>query len=495
MNNINRTQLIFWTVALVLVFYRLIIALNWHFQFADEDQFILWQATKDFTEGKIMEPRFYGQNYNSTIEALFAAPLYTIGIPIWVALPLVSMLFIVSSFVYFALLVSRKKGFEWGIVFLCIAFLLPLHYDVVTQMPRGFVTGIVVLTPFFYLLVFPENNKKLGLWIFVPIAYSINQNILFLVLPFIVYYFFTFRENHFKMVFYLVIGYLISLPLDLFYVLHPEYKLHGYELKVDWGLLQKGLTHLDDLYADVMPLFWNQGWMFFVLMVLFFYGYARKKNRIKCLSIAVLVIFILATLCLTKTHDGYASVYFSLSRTALVFPFVLMWFLLDFVPAQWKAKYALVFGLPVVCLVLKCVQFEEFKEKEIKNSRVVSVWSVGEIQKHTERFQKLVKRYKPQVVLVENSFNAKIYAYASTVLCADFPPVVLPVYERRTALMKEVCRSKYNRIMRVELFKPLDSLHTWKRIQTPYDIFYLRENNGFKMRQFFRKEGIAVRPI
>ncbi len=66
---------VFWLgLCLLLLLHRWNVLHEFGFQYPDSDQAIMWQGAVDFAQGIFHEPRFYGQDYNTMIESLFAVP-------------------------------------------------------------------------------------------------------------------------------------------------------------------------------------------------------------------------------------------------------------------------------------------------------------------------------------------------------------------------------------------------------------------------------------
>lgn len=64
----------------------------------DQDQALLWQTALDYASGVFREPRFYGQDYNTALEALLSVPLVRCGVPVYFAVPIITaVLFLVPD--------------------------------------------------------------------------------------------------------------------------------------------------------------------------------------------------------------------------------------------------------------------------------------------------------------------------------------------------------------------------------------------------------------
>src|SRR4051812_10922725 len=62
-------------MVILLLRNRLELGRTFLFRYSDEDQTLLWYASNDLSHGRIPEPCFYGQSYNSCLEGYLATPL------------------------------------------------------------------------------------------------------------------------------------------------------------------------------------------------------------------------------------------------------------------------------------------------------------------------------------------------------------------------------------------------------------------------------------
>ena len=75
-------DLLFWSFIALALYLRLWIHYNINLRIVDSDQMYLWLGVRDFSMGHFYEARYYGQNYNTFMEALFAVPLYLCGLKV-----------------------------------------------------------------------------------------------------------------------------------------------------------------------------------------------------------------------------------------------------------------------------------------------------------------------------------------------------------------------------------------------------------------------------
>ena len=69
------TELVaFIIVSIIVLAYRAWLLHIFGFVYTDSDQTIMWIGAKHYSQGLFYEPRFYGQAYNTMLEALLAVP-------------------------------------------------------------------------------------------------------------------------------------------------------------------------------------------------------------------------------------------------------------------------------------------------------------------------------------------------------------------------------------------------------------------------------------
>ena len=139
-------QLLIYSVLFVLVIVdRYFILEKFAWVYTDSDQSIMWAGLSDYSNGIFKEPRFYGQNYNTFLEAFLAVPLFERGIRPNVALPLITSFLALLPFVILSLFTLLKKSnLIMSLLILAMPLMLPVSYGMLTSMPRGFVTGIAI---------------------------------------------------------------------------------------------------------------------------------------------------------------------------------------------------------------------------------------------------------------------------------------------------------------------------------------------------------------
>ena len=298
------------------------------FEVIDNDQPIMWLAAANFSNFSFHEPCYYGQDYNTLLEGFLAVPLLWAKIPIPIAVPLVSCLLSIGSFLLLAAIAIRKKLYRIALVISFIPFLLPLEYWIISFMPRGFVPGIFLASIACYCLIIFKNKKGIFFWAFFSaLAVTVTANAVIFIFPIGLYAVLNYYR---KSSFYIVTvagaisGSIYQIASYLFYRSNPEYIIHpSWPLTFSLSKLWDGLCHMDKHYEWVTPIF-NHGSI--VLIILFIILIAALIHRKKYKAAIVILsgfALMLITLGIPKVHDADYSVYFSYERFYLAAPHIL----------------------------------------------------------------------------------------------------------------------------------------------------------------------------
>jgi hypothetical protein len=160
---------------LLVVLLWMLVADRWRlcteflFKWTDEDQAIMWYGAWELMHGRVHEPCFFGQAYNSVLEGWLAIPLLWAGVRFAVAVPLVTVGLGLLPFLMLAWAGWRRNQPVAAGVALAVPLVLPTRYAMMTGMPRGFVTGVAVGSVAAVLLL-PPAVRRAPMWWQVGLA-------------------------------------------------------------------------------------------------------------------------------------------------------------------------------------------------------------------------------------------------------------------------------------------------------------------------------------
>ncbi len=372
-----------------LLFYdRYLLCKQYLFRYTDEDQAIMWYAAHELLNGRLHEPCFFGQDYNSCLEGYLAVPLIGMHVPYNVAVPLVTVILGLLPFLLLALVAWRRGHSLVAAAALLVPLLMPVRYSIITGIPRGFVTGIALSIIPAILLLPPAPRRMRGTgdgqepllqpeakprWltrtrpalryffaaVTAVVALQINPNCSIFLVPVAVYALLTtWREWRFWVCG--LAGLIAAAPYPLYvyqfyYLQHPDYVayLRGVNYEWDYRYFNTFFNQYiaprtgdtpSPVLMDLVPLPIS-GVAAPAFMALAFAGVAglllvRRRSAAVAAAIAgAAFVFITFGYDRVRTYNGNNSASFPYCRMYLALPVVFVWLLFLVNHAPW-AKFA-----------------------------------------------------------------------------------------------------------------------------------------------------------
>ncbi|MCX6272299.1 MAG: hypothetical protein NTU44_13995 [Bacteroidetes bacterium] len=447
--------------ALCLILDRWLFLNQYSFQWVCSDQMIFWQGAHDYMHGIFHEPYFYGQNYNFMLEALLAVPMLAGGLPYATAMALTTSLLALLPFIVFSLILYRRSYIVEALFVLSLPVLLPVDYELLSSLTRGFVTGLAVCGFLAYCLISPGLKRN---WILFggisALAFILNPNSLVVVFPVAV---FIFLSNYRQPAFYLwtLVAALPVLSIEyfakLFYIRHPAYNVGGmWAFDFRFARVFHNLGHLDDFFAYLSPVIWFWGWFPLVIILLCGIWLMRYDWR-KAASLIAGVIFAIALTGINKVNDSLGTIFLHSSRMFLGLPLFLGLAFL-FVRKYMKisderfAKPLMLITLVVftikVSLYKPVIQYHTKKE----NFEAVAVRKVDSVKKDCDDLYEIAKKNDIGLVVFLPDYRYNIPSleysnYGCPLLIRHFPHTVINVYEKRTWVFEYEKQAVYKNIL------------------------------------------------
>jgi hypothetical protein len=458
---------------------RIVGVLVYNLRFGDSDQTIMWNMAKEMMDGLFYSFTFYGQSYNIVLEVFLALPLLKMGLSYPLSFAIVTSSLAILPYGILSSLYRKKMGDLAGLIPLLALLLMPPEFLMLSSISRGFVQGIALSSIALYCWAGVEHKAGAIIAGFLlPLAVLCNPNSI-LFLP-IFLFFFRADLNRILLTF---TGMLMSLPLVYWHVrwwqLHPEKIMHpapGTELSTEYAWMV--LTHLDDYFNHITPLFWRAAWLlipfFFVLLILLI----RKSEWPGKIAALAWVIGLTASVFIYKTTDATSSIYFSGGRMYLAWPLILIAVLLQSLPNLLTEKW-MKFGILGVCgvFLLKTALLPFF----IRNHHQHHTNAIVHVFPHKELWHQclVVKAISDitQANLIEgvsgHTSNQPI-AYGCPCLIPEFPLTYIRGFERKTwlkPLRENATRELSYDGSRVDSGKVGKGSITW---HNPQQIFHFR---------------------
>lgn len=411
---------------LALLLLNRVLIFNSANQYVDSDQPFMWQATKDFSEGKFYEPRFYGQNYNTFLEALVAVPFFKAGLPVYQAVPLATHLLFLFPLFFSLLYIYRKGKHRQAIAGACLFLCLNISFDIVTSAPRGFVTGLFFTS--FFIISF-HKPQHLGYLLvnglLLCLGYFINPNIALAGGPLMV---FAFLHNYRNLRFYLVCALMLLsfVPLyyffDAFYERHPEYivyeLINSFSPKYFWQNIQ----NLDQCFAHVTFFIEEKSITVLVAMagMLLATWFAGKNIFYTWLSF---LLILLVAFFAGKTREGTLWPFYSYSRMYIALPFVFMW-IISLLPFRSRTVLGLFLVLALIFegRRLKLLEPQVAEIARAEHATGVRIFPLASVLEGIQFYKNFCVKNAADHLLISTTFWLGPYlAYGGQAVDKDFP--------------------------------------------------------------------------
>ncbi len=473
---ISILTLVYLLVAILVIIQRVLVLQDFGFVYTDQDQIIMWLGTQDYAQGVFHEPRFYGQAYNTMLESLFAIPLYRLGIPLHKALPIATSFMMLFPFFVLSIKSIRNNQKKIAILILCILLLLPLEFEYMTTMSRGFVPGIFISS---IMLFFASNKRIINsflLGFLAVLSFSINPNSLLLSLPILGVVLLN-NINHKKTYLLLFLGFIAGLSLhwniNYFYTLNPNYNLHPLSIDFSIDLLNEGLNDLNKFFNHISPFCWSNGWLIILIfMMLGFYHFKRERKKIGVIFMLFPLLMLLPLLT-TKVHDGVDSVFFHVSRMFLAVPVVL-----GFALYLYKNINRIVFFgilvLSIFTFMYKINSLQESISNNINKPHFIEIRKNKDLIKECNQLKELSNRLNLDLIILNRHYYVPA-AYGCSICEDDFPQTFIPYNERRTWLMYEYQEKVFNNIL-INDSRDLEELYGLQSLNMLPNFYYVKEN-------------------
>jgi len=403
----------------------------------DNDQVVMWSGAKHFSQGLFYVPRYYGQDYNTMMEGLFAAPLIKLGVSVYYSVPIATHLIFLTPFLFTAFYLFKKQKKEQAILVLAILLCLPLGFDIMTSIPRGFVTGLFFTSLFVVSLLDTKNYRFILINTFLAyVGYLVSQNSVIVSAPFL-FYLFLINYKDKKYYIYSVIGILLALPIDYvlnhFYKANPNYVLYGLTNEYSLDYFKDAILNLDKRFAHIG--FFVEETSVIVLLTFIGLGVLLfKKNKKLLLSYLLFLVIILVSFSSSKVNDGILWPFYSYSRMYLGFPIIIFLMIVN-LDVDFKKIMWLVIPVVFVFTLFKEVTFKttlayHVQEKMWGHVHLNTLKEIIEAVDITKRI--CAEQGVNDFVIVNSAWHDDEINYAGPAIYDDFPNTFKPSFERRT---------------------------------------------------------------
>lgn len=467
--------LLFLALLTLVIAYRIYVLIQFGFEYTDQDQAVLWEGVRDFSSGVFHETRYYGQGYNTMLEALLATPLYLAGVPVYQALPVVTTLLALLPFIIPASLACFRKQHSTGYLILLLALAFPADYDLITTLSRGFITGIALASVSF---IWMDKKTPVAYYLFalfIVLGFTVNPNSIILSGP-LALYFWLKNSKQIQLYFYgsagLLTGWLIHSLLNSFYTRYPNYELHRPSGEFAWSYFTDGIEHFDLFFDGLIPLYLHWSWLALLLPVFFAIYFFRTGKRAEGYTCIIIPFVLLLPLFNSRLHNASDTIFYSYSRMFLAFP-VLLVALLYFLPFK---KINPLFYLPFLgVFVFKLTVFQENLDKRLNESTYILVRPVEDVLKKCQDLKKLAEKHHAELILITD-FGYILHNYACAACTDNFPNTLYPTFERRTWRLIDDKDKIYPSVLIIDSERKLEEKEGLLRLEEDPRFFLIPHN-------------------
>jgi hypothetical protein len=456
MNQQQYNRLFYALSAMVLV-EKLLVFFLFSIQYTDSDQTLLWQVATDLSNGLFHGPCFYGQSYGPNIEPLLAVPFMKLGIPVYAALPLATLILSTTPFFLLAFYFKQKLSAQTALIPLIICLLLPLEYSLLTAIPRGFVGGIFFVSLGLFCWKYFRTNLSLvfaGIFIGLGLYGNLNSALL---LPFIIPSIHWNKKFILRAALFFGVGFIVGLlPFYfnfLYYKAHPELLIHvAPSVKLSWASFLETLYRFNNYFDQVSPLFWRFGFISVLILPAAIILLWKKNKRLEAWTIVFVLLAILGSFFLEKTKESSYSLFFSGGRFFLALPFVFIFLSLyfySFLSSENKLNFNRIgLALAVVSFGIKTFFFSSLLTSAMDESKswCVHVVRISDLKKQCAELVEFGD-HPSLLIAITGDTPGQPVTYGCQCLQAEFPSTYIPHYERRRWLISEYNKTVFPTIL------------------------------------------------
>lgn len=436
----NSQRLTFWLLVLLSLIVHGLVFFLVNVRYTDSDQAFMWAGVSDYASGVFMEPRFYGQDYNTFVEAVVALPFYLAGLPVYYSLPLATHVCSLLAFMIPAFYLYRRGWLVRASLFLAVPLCLPLAFDVMTGIPRGFVPGLLFTCFFVHSLHDPHNLRLLTLNSAMSvIGFFVNPNTLLLSAPVLFYLFLkNFRDPRYYLASSVILPVAAAcyLLFDLFYDRHPEYVVYSVNLEFSTEHLFGNLAHLHSRIAHVSFFSETHGWFTFVAYLILLVSLWIFNRAAFWASLAVPLVMVVA-LSSNKGGDGSMWPFYSFGRNYLALPLFFALFISLLKPRN-RLSYAFISAaLAFTIFKLATVNRTVATYLDEKNWLGVHLVKMEDALNVMGFYREVCRQHGTEQLMVSNLFWLNtVLSYGGGAVHDDFPVTFETHYERRYWMRK-----------------------------------------------------------
>lgn len=299
--------LILYIILIILCFlYRGYIVIHYGSQFLDDDQALMWNGAAAFAHFMFPEPCFWGQSYGSMFESMVAAPLLWAGVPIHWAMPIAATIVGFVPYLIISLLLYRKDRKSYAFFVLFLYLIMGWKWDILTSVPRSFISGMPFATLGAVLLIDCKSNSRAFAGALL-ICLGIIQTITALLVAGmgVLFYLWNIRKNHCRLPAIFLgggIGILVFFFTKNFYIINTDYSLFpAPQVNLSLPVLFTNLKNLSKICSDFI--FIETGTVVIIVFFAIILAVVLTKRWLTLVMLVADVLGMVVLFSLSKTLD------------------------------------------------------------------------------------------------------------------------------------------------------------------------------------------------
>jgi len=453
----------FFLFVLAVLIIHVTVFLKLNLNFIDSDQPYMWMGANDYARGLFYEPRYYAQDYNTFLEALFAVPFIWMNIPVYYAVPIATHLVFLFPFLFTSFYLFFKGKKMNAILVLAVIMCLPADYDLLTSLPRGFVSGLFFVSFFVINILNPYNLYFVALNTFLAIVgYFVNPNSVVVSAPFLFFIFLHHYKNprYYKIIIpCLALAWPAHVFFNQFYIDHRDYVMNDIHYQFSPDFFWKNLSDLDTRFAHLSFFIPNNCLALLFALLLLVTGF-YKTNKKAFASFFVFAAVILFAFCSGKTTEGSAWAYMSYGRMYLGIPLFISIFLSVF-DFKMVRVYSVFFCVPLLFSAYKVPRLDKllawhYDVKHFHGVRLITLKSALEV---VGFYKNACEKKQVDFLLISNRFWLNNFiCYGGPAIYPDFPGTQETRLEKRYWVRNQNKDKIFKRFMMLSSSRYLDQL-------------------------------------
>jgi hypothetical protein len=448
----NKALTLYIVLIIICILYRGFLVIHYGSQFVDNDQALMWNGAAAFAHFMFPEPCFWGQSYGSMFESAVAVPLLWARIPIHWAMPISATIVGFIPYLFISMLLYRKdrKPYAFSVLFLYL--IMGWKWDILTTIPRSFISGIPFATLGVILLNNVDSDTKAFCGVFLICLGIIQTTTALLVAGMgVLFYLWNIRKNHSRLPAITLgcgTGALVFLFIKNFYVINHEFSLHpAPRINLSLSVLFKNLKNLSTICSDFI--FVETGTVVIIAFLVLLLAVALTKRRLTFIMLVADVLGMMVLFSLSKSmHYVNDSVLFAQTRMFLCWSYswpLIIYFDSEQYGCEWvkrvnKREIVAMVGMVLVVFILlgKGITIDsniKNPKSSLNNSPTVGLYKTSQIIKAVKDINFYAEQQGADVIVTKTDCRGGSYAglsYAIDALHFKKYIVYNIIYDRRT---------------------------------------------------------------